>query len=104
MLEINENAPVVAEASRRIDAPPSAVFAALSDIASWPRWQEDVTQMTVDGAPEIGTSFVWRARGSKISSRIEDFDPERSIGWRGRALGVSALHAWRLTADGDGTI
>lgn len=107
MLAIDERAPAVDGEEIQIEAPVDVVFATLTDFASWPDWQEDVSTVATElraGAPEVGGTFEWRSRGTRIRSRIELLEAPAAIGWRGRALGTEAIHIWRLQPSGQGTL
>ncbi len=59
--------------------------------------------MKVDGTLGVGTEFEWKAGPGTIKSQVLDFARPHSIGWKGRTLGISALHVWRMTSEGGGT-
>jgi uncharacterized protein YndB with AHSA1/START domain len=103
MLSINASAPAITRASVTIDAPADVVFAILSDVADWPSWQKSVSSVEVDGTVGLGTRFRWKSGGSRIVSTIELFEPPHAIGWRGRTLGIRAVHIWRFTPVGSAT-
>ena len=107
MLQVNPDAPAVDRYSVTINAPIDLVFATLSDFASWPEWQEDVSKATAPEAPKglvDGAGFTWTSRGTTIRSTIEQLDAPREIGWTGKALGTHAIHIWRLEGDGFRTV
>ena len=103
MLSINPFAPAITRASITIDAPADDVFAILSHVADWPSWQHNVSSVRVAGSVGLGTTFRWKSGGSRIVSTIELFDPPHAIGWRGRTLGIRAVHVWRFTQRGSAT-
>jgi uncharacterized membrane protein len=103
MLSINASAPAVTRANVTVDAPADAVFAILSDIADWPSWQKSVSSVEVDGTVGLGTTFRWKSGRSRIVSTIELFEPPHAIGWRGRTVGIRAVHIWRFTPVGSAT-
>lgn len=102
-MEVDHQAPVCESAEIDINAPPEVVWDTLSDLRSWPGWMPGVKAMTVDEPLGLGTEFEWKAGAASIKSEILDHDRPRSMGWNGRTLGISALHAWRMRAEGAGT-
>jgi uncharacterized membrane protein len=103
MLSINASAPAVTRVSATIDAPADTTFAILSDVADWPSWQRSVSSVEVDRTVGLGATFRWKSAGSRIVSTIELFEPPHAIGWRGRAVGMRAVHIWRFTPAGSAT-
>jgi uncharacterized protein YndB with AHSA1/START domain len=97
----------VIAASRRIDASPEDVFAALDDLTNhWQlldRWTE-----IVDVAPD-GRSATVRLRGPlglrrTAQTRVLTSDPPRALEGEARVgRGTVGRVCWTLTADGDGT-
>jgi hypothetical protein len=95
-VDVDDRAPVVAQAELEIAAPAARVWDVLSAIDRWPTWNPDVKEMRVGGPLAPGSEFRWKAGPGTITSTIEALDPEREIGWRGRMLGIAALHVYRL--------
>lgn len=71
---IQENAPVKASLEITVNAPPERVWALLTDVKSWPRWQRDISKSGISGPLQSGTSFSWTA-GTDIRSRIALVQP-----------------------------
>lgn len=103
LMEIDRAAPVVAEVSLRIAAPPQAVWEVLTAIGDWPRWNPDVRKVKFAGPLEPGVTFRWKAGPGWITSTLRDVEPPGRIAWTGRTMGINAIHAYRFEADGDGT-
>lgn len=103
-MEINLNAPLVAEHRIVIGAPRPAVWALLSDIAGWPRWHSAITRAELDGPFAPGSSFRWTSGGMAIVSTLQLVENERRLGWTGRALGTTTKHIWTLEEHPDGTL
>jgi len=99
-----DNAPVKAESEGFIDAPITVVWKGLTDLAAWPKWNTDVTSIRVDGPIAPGTKFRWKAGGFPISSQLEEVVRPTKVAWKGRTLGISAVHKWTLEARGGGTL
>ncbi|MEJ5240080.1 MAG: SRPBCC family protein [Anaerolineales bacterium] len=102
-MNIDYSAPLHAEKDILISAPLEKVWAEITRIDHWPKWQPDVTSAKLDGALATGTMFYWKAKGLNITSTIQIFDPMRSIGWTGKSLGMQAIHIWVFKAHKNGT-
>jgi hypothetical protein len=48
----------------------------------------------------VGTRFKWKAGPGAITSQVIEWDPPKAVGWKGRTLGIDAIHAWRIEGDG----
>lgn len=101
--DIDRTAPAQGRATLRIQAPVGQVWALLSNLDDWPRWNPDIGRIYVMGPPAVGTPFEWKAGGLAIYSVIRVFDPPHAIGWTGQAPLISAHHVYRLKDLGDGT-
>lgn len=103
-MEPDRNAPVSASAEEEIQAPIDVVWRVLSDLSGWTDWNPDVRSMDVRGPIEPGTTFVWKAGGLTIRSRIEEVVPPERIVWTGRTVTIRAVHAWVLEDRGGTTV
>ncbi|MFJ7158866.1 SRPBCC family protein [Streptomyces sp. NPDC101118] len=102
---IDENAPVVADHSIRIAAPLDRVWELHTDIGNWPQWLSAITETRIDGPLAPGTTFHWVTAGMSIDSTVYEVDPERHrILWGGPAHGITGIHEWTFTEDGDGVL
>ncbi|AWW32815.1 polyketide cyclase/dehydrase [Echinicola strongylocentroti] len=102
-MTINKEAPVVQIKEIIINATPEKVWQILTNIGSWNEWNERIKQPTLQGDLEVGSSFTWKTNGSKIKSRIHSFSPNKTLGWKGKAFGASAIHNWYLEPTENGT-
>ncbi len=102
-MEADRGAPVYEAAEAVVSAPPEVVWDTLTDLSSWPRWMPGVQSVRVDGPLAVGTTFEWKAGPGTIKSKILEAERPRSVGWEGHTLGITALHAWRMEAQGGGT-
>ena len=101
-IEANQKAPVVEVAAGCIKAPVETVWRILSDLENWPSWNKSVSKIRVNGPVIAGTSFVWVAGGSRITSRLEEVIPPKRIAWTGKMFRIRAVHVWELGAkDGE---
>lgn len=93
---IDRNAPAIARGSIQIEASPETVWAIISDIERWPLWNPDVTDAELDGALAAGGTFTWKAGPGKIRSSLSEVDAPRRIAWKGKTLGIKAIHTWAI--------
>jgi hypothetical protein len=103
-MEINLNAPLVAEHRIIIGAPRHVVWALLADIAGWPGWHTAIGRAELDGPLAPATTFRWASGGMAIVSTLRLVESERRLGWTGRALGTTTEHIWRLEDHPEGTL
>ena len=102
-MEINRDAPVRSRREVQVDAPPTVVWDVLADVDAWPRWNDTVKTATLGGPVARGTKFRWKAGPTTITSTLEEVERPERLGWTGRALGLSAVHMWRLQPRDGGT-
>ncbi len=102
-MDADHSAPVCESGEIVVSARPEVVWATLTDLSSWPGWMPGVKSMQVDVPVEVGTKFRWKAGPSAIASEVIECDPPRSVGWRGRTLGITAVHVWRMEEQDDNT-
>lgn len=99
--DIDTAAPVVAVHEIVIDAPLERVWALHTDIAGWTAWQTDIGAAAIDGPIAPGTRFHWSTFGLDIESTIYAVEGPRRIVWGGPAHGITGIHVWTFTAEGD---
>ena len=102
-MDVDQSAPVWESDHIVIGAAADVVWDALSDFRSWPLWMPGVKSVQVDGPIQPGTRFEWKAGPGTIRSEILESDRPRSIGWKGRTFGITALHVWRMEEQGGST-
>ena len=95
---------VTADAEALIRAPVATVWSVLTAIEDWPRWNDDVARVAITGPVEPGTAFRWKAGGMPIASVLTVVEPRKHIAWKGRALGIRAVHEWTLDVRDDGVL
>lgn len=103
-MEINRNAPAIADGELRIDADPEIVFGVISGIDRWPSWNPDVKSVSVEGPVQPGTVFRWKAGPSTLTSTLRVVDPPREIAWTGTTMGIKAVHVFRFRVSDGGTM
>jgi uncharacterized protein YndB with AHSA1/START domain len=101
---IDESATVVVRREIRIEAPVDLVWRLHTDVADWPAWQTDVDAVQADGPLVPGSSFRWSTHGLEVTSTVYAVDAPRRILWGGPAQGITGIHEWTFTPDGDATI
>jgi hypothetical protein len=94
---IRDDAPVKASLQLTIHAPVEKVWALLTDVNHWPKWQPDISQAAMKGPLQSGTDFSWTIGGTSIHSRIAVVQPSAQFGWTGKAFGARAIHIWKLS-------
>jgi hypothetical protein len=86
-----------------IHAASNVVWEVLTDFPRWPQWNPDVKSMSGPAAVSAGSEFRWRAGPATITSTILRVEPPRLIGWKGKTLGIDAIHFWWLEPRDGGT-
>ncbi|MFI6515756.1 SRPBCC family protein [Spirillospora sp. NPDC050679] len=99
---IDTTAPVIARHQLLVQAPADAVWTLLTDVASWPSWQPDITTADLGAPLEPGATFHWSTAGLDIASTVYDLRAPHRILWGGPAHGITGVHQWTLTPTGDG--
>lgn len=88
-----------------LNAPPAAVFAAITDVARYPEWRRDVT--SVDLLPDDGGRRQFRetSRNGRITYRVEEVVPDRRVVTRiaDAALPFGGTWTYDLKPSGQGT-
>ncbi|HEX7173016.1 MAG TPA: SRPBCC family protein [Candidatus Limnocylindria bacterium] len=102
-MEINRDAPVTAIGAVDVSAAPEDTWEVLADLARWPRWNADITEVSVDGPLAAGTSFRWKSGPGWITSVLREVDPPRTLGWTGTTFSIRAVHVYRLEPIDAGT-
>ena len=102
-MEVNKDAPAIATGDIEIRAEPEVVWDLLADIDNWPRWNPDVKEATLMGGLRESSVFRWKAGPGTITSTLEKVDRPREIGWRGRTMGINAVHVYKLEPSAEGT-
>jgi hypothetical protein len=103
-MEINHQAPAVANAEALILAPLEVVWSVQTKIDEWGRWNPDVSKVTLRGPLSVGTEFHWKAGGASIHSVLQEVEPKQRIAWSGRTLGIRAFHAWTFQQTDKGVL
>lgn len=102
-MEVNKEAPAIAAGDIEIRAEPEGVWDVLADIDNWPSWNPDVKEAKLMGGLRESSVFVWKAGPGTITSTLVKVDRPREIGWRGRTMGINAVHVYKLEPQAEGT-
>ncbi|MGH2697999.1 MAG: SRPBCC family protein [Actinomycetota bacterium] len=102
-MEVNNQAPAIATGEIEIRADPEVVWDLLADIDNWPNWNPDVKEAKLMGGLRESSVFRWKAGPGTITSTLESVDRPQEIGWRGKTMGINAVHVYRLEPHGEGT-
>ena len=102
-MDINREAPALAQGEIQIEADPQTVFEVISAVDQWPTWNPDVKSVRLEGPIEPGTVFRWKAGPGSITSTLQEVDPPREIGWTGSTMGIKAVHVFRFEPRDGGT-
>ncbi|GAA1752937.1 SRPBCC family protein [Streptomonospora arabica] len=97
---IDASAPVVVRREIAVDAPLERVWRLHTDVASWPRWQPDITAAQAAGPLRVGDAFRWSTAGLDIESTVYVVEKPHRILWGGPAHGITGVHLWTFEAAG----
>lgn len=91
-----------------IDAPPAVIWAWLIRAERWHEYYGNCKNLRITNhaGPDLrlGSDFHWRTFGVPVHTVVDDFEPNRRLGWRGGACaGGVGYHGWLLEPDGGGT-
>jgi uncharacterized membrane protein len=103
-VETKQNAPAFHSDKIRIKAPIEKVYSTLYNISSWPKWRSDVKETNIEGSPEEGKRFEWKAGGLKIRSRLHTVKTNKAYGWTGKIWWISAVHNWSFEGSDGVTV
>lgn len=99
----NSRAPVKCSKSIVIKASPDKVWNLLANIDNWASWQTDIKKPKLNGPVQPGSTFDWKTGGAGIHSTLHTVEPNKSLGWTGKTVGMYAVHNWTLTEVPSGT-
>lgn len=95
---------VTASADALIRAPVATVWSVLTAIQDWPSWNDEISQVEMSGPLAPGTEFRWKAGKMHIVSVLTDVEEPRRIAWRGKTLGIRAVHEYTLEVRDGGVL
>jgi uncharacterized protein YndB with AHSA1/START domain len=103
-VDIDRDAPAIAEGEVVIAAPPETVWSVMADLSSWPIWNAGVKSMSFDGRLEPHSEFRWKSGGARLVSTLQVVDPPKEISWTGQTMGIHAVHVFHFEPVEDGTL
>ena len=74
-IEVDRSAPVVSNHEIDINASRDDVWRLHCDVNSWPTWQSDITEASLDQTLAPGASFDWSSYGMSITSTVYEMSP-----------------------------
>jgi hypothetical protein len=89
-----------------IDAPPSRVWAVMSDIERWPEWTASMSsiQQTSDGPLGVGsTARVTQPRLAPANFVVTRWEPGRGFDWTTKNIAVGAIGRHLIEAAAHGS-
>lgn len=101
---IDTSAPLIARHELFIAAPIEPVWALLTDVEHWPRWQTGLTDVRLDQPLAPGRTFNWTSGGLPIESTVYLMETPRRIVWGGPAQGIMGIHEWIFTEPAGGVL
>lgn len=101
--ESQDDAPVHARQQVVIHAPRDVVWATLTTVADWPRWQTGVVDATPPRDLAAENDFSWRHGSNTIHATLALVEAPKTLAWTGSVAVAKAIHIWRLDAVDDAT-
>jgi uncharacterized protein YndB with AHSA1/START domain len=104
---MSEKAARELRAAATIDAPPSRVWATLTDLARMPDWSPELVRMVPlkPGGLKVGQQYLGINRRKAVvwptRSVVSMLEPERTLAWDTRSSGARWIY--ELSPDGAGT-
>ncbi len=92
----------VATVQARIAAPPTSVWAAISDAANYPTWRSDVTKIEMLPAAATGPSWREHSRHGAITMVVDEAQPPRRMVGRIADQGLPFGGKWVYEIEPDG--
>lgn len=92
--------------STHVEAPTSAVWIVLSDVAQWPSWTDSMERVRVDSACRFGVGSSARVKQPKLPEStwtVTRWDTGKGFDWEARSLGVTSIGTHQVEPDGSGS-
>jgi hypothetical protein len=100
---IDDRAAITARRELTMTAPPTRVWAVLSDVRNWDKNLEPgVHGIRVPDGVVTDAQFTRVTKGAKMTARFAVVEPERELAWTGSAFGAKVVHRYVLQALPDG--
>jgi uncharacterized protein YndB with AHSA1/START domain len=92
---VEEGAPIHARHEIVVNAPIEKVWAYLTDVASWPKWNPTVRSAVPPASLSEGATFGWDNHGTDIHAQVARLEGH-VFAWTDRGSIAKAIHVWRL--------
>lgn len=99
---IDTSAPVISHQEIAINAPLDVVWGLHVDVPSWPIWNPDITEVTMEQRFAPGASFLWNTAGLSIHSTVYVIAERARTLWGGTVEGIIGIHEWTFTKTDNG--
>lgn len=103
-MEINLQAPVIAQHQIIIHASRETIWQILTDINHWTVWNSNISEATLQGLLKPNSTFRWKVGGTVIRSTLQEIEPLHRMSWTGKVIGTRAIHTWMLESQGDSVL
>ncbi len=102
-MHIDQSAPLVGHGDIFIHASLNTVWHLQTTINYWTVWQHAISEAQLDGKLAVGTLFYWRMALVSTTSRIDELETWRRIGWTSDSMGMHSIHNWEFEKREGGT-
>ena len=99
---IDTSAPVIARHEIAIEAPLDVVWDLHVDVPGWPRWNPDISGVSLEEPFAPGATFEWQTAGLTIRSTVYDVTSGVRTLWGGDVAGIHGIHEWTFTETANG--
>ena len=100
---IDAGAPVISRQEIDIAAPLQVVLDLHTDVAAWPSWNPDISNVVLERPLAAGSSFRWSSGGLDIRSTVYALTERARILWGGTVQGIVGIHQWIFIETASGT-
>ena len=98
-MSINNNAPLKYHKTIHINSSPEKVWAIITNINQWSKWETDIKKSKIKGGLKPGTNFDFIINNVKIHSKIHTVEPFHHLGWTAEIFGMHVIHNMTLSED-----
>ncbi|MFZ0184603.1 MAG: SRPBCC family protein [Nitrosotalea sp.] len=97
MKNINNDAPLKYCKTILINSSPEKIWAIITNIDQWSRWETDIKNPKINGQLIPSTTFDFKINRLKIHSNIHTVEPFHHFGWTAKIFGMHVIHNMTLT-------
>jgi len=97
---------MVIKAEVRIKGPIAMVWRVFSHLNEWKDWNTACSSCRFTSGDSLaeGACFAFVVKPFIFPVRVASCDPGREVVWKGKRLGVCAVHTWRFREDAEGVL